>query len=153
QTSKHHGWRHGARMNDALTDGGCDLDPETERRDEIEERCPRDRLTRRQHACRDHGCDRVGGVVKAVHEIEQQCHDDQKDDQTHPAPRAIPAAGWAQVYSSATPSRTLATSSHRSMASSMSSKMSFHLMIATGSLLLLNKRANAVRTSVSPSFS
>ena len=53
---------------DRLGDGGA----EEERRDEVEERGPGDRLARREHARGDDGGNRIGGVVKAVDEIENQ---------------------------------------------------------------------------------
>ena len=48
------------------------VQPEYGERDEIEERRPDHRRLRPQHARRDDGRDRVGGVVQAVQEIEQQ---------------------------------------------------------------------------------
>jgi hypothetical protein len=47
--------------------------------DEVEERRPQHRPLGRQHARRDDGGDRIGGVVQAVQEVEAQGDDDQDD--------------------------------------------------------------------------
>ena len=52
---------------------------ERERRDEVEERRPQDRLKRRQDASRHHRGHRVRGVMEAVYEIERQRDLDDED--------------------------------------------------------------------------
>ena len=59
-----------AGLDDVLGDRGRHLRPEDEEGREVEERRPRDRLPRRQHAGRDDGGDGVRGVVEAVEEVE-----------------------------------------------------------------------------------
>ena len=54
--------------------------PKRERRDEVEERGPDDGLAGREHAGRHDGRDRVGGVVKAVDEVEDERDDDDERD-------------------------------------------------------------------------
>ena len=61
-----------AGADDARAHRLRDVQPEYRERDEVEERGPDDRGLRAQHARRDHRRDRVGGVVQAVQEIEQQ---------------------------------------------------------------------------------
>jgi len=55
------------------------VQPEHQERDEIEERGPKHRELRPQHSGRDDGRDRIGGVVQAVQEVEQQSDGDQAD--------------------------------------------------------------------------
>jgi hypothetical protein len=61
---------------DGLRDGGA----EEEGRHEVEERRPGHGPAGREHPRRDHGGDRVGGVVEAVDEVEDQRDADQGDD-------------------------------------------------------------------------
>ena len=61
-------------------DGLGDRRAEGERRDEVEERRPHDRLARREHARRHDRRDRVGRVVEAVDVVEDQRDEDQGDD-------------------------------------------------------------------------
>ena len=63
--------------HDAGADGLRHVQPEEQERDEIEERSPRHGIVRPQHAGRDDGRDRIGGVVQSVEEIERQRDDDQ----------------------------------------------------------------------------
>ena len=73
---------------DRLGDGRA----ERERRDEIEEGRPDDRLARAEHPRRDDRRDRVGRVVEAVDVVEDQRDADQGDDRqqigVHPIRRA-----------------------------------------------------------------
>jgi hypothetical protein len=63
------------------------VDAEAEGGHEVEERGPHDGLQRREHASGHDGGDRVGGVVKAVDEVEdQRDEDDDDDDGEHDAP-------------------------------------------------------------------
>ena len=62
--------------DDARADGFGDVQAEDEERDEVEERSPGHRVTRRQNARRHDGGDRIGSVVQAVQEIEQQSRSD-----------------------------------------------------------------------------
>ena len=55
------------------------MKPEHREGDEIEERRPEHRILRPQHAGRDDGRDRIGGVVQSVQEVEQQRDGDQSD--------------------------------------------------------------------------
>ena len=56
-----------------------DVQAEHQEGDEVEERRPDHGVLRPQHAGRDDGGDRVGGVVQAVEEVEQQRDGDQAD--------------------------------------------------------------------------
>ena len=68
-------------VDDALADRVGDVEPEEEEGDEVEEGGPGDRELRAEHAGRYHRRDRIGGVVQAVQEIEQQGDADQGDQQ------------------------------------------------------------------------
>ena len=67
-------------VDDPLADRVGDGMAEEQEGDEVEEGGPDHRHLRAQHAGRDHGRDRIGGVVQAVQEIEQQGDADQGDD-------------------------------------------------------------------------
>ena len=64
-------------IDDALADGRRHFQVEDEDGDEVEERRPRHRVMRAQHAGRDDRGNRVRGVVKAIHEIERKRQRDQ----------------------------------------------------------------------------
>ena len=70
-----------AGVDDALAHRFGHMQAEEEEGDEVEEGGPGDRILRFQHAGRHDGRDRVGGVVQAVQEIEQQGDTDQRDQQ------------------------------------------------------------------------
>ena len=102
------------RIDDALADGGRDLEVEDEDRDEVEERREGDCVVGFQHARGDHGGDGVGRVVQAVHEVERNGqHDQQRDDPERGLDGAHASA--AQEFSRTTPSIRFATSSQRSV--------------------------------------
>ncbi|MCY1462124.1 hypothetical protein D9M71_798640 [compost metagenome] len=62
--------------------GGRHLQVKDEDRDDVAHRRHRDRMVRLEHAGGHHRGDRVGRVVKAVHEVEQQRERHQQGD--HP---------------------------------------------------------------------
>ena len=66
-----------ARLDDAGADGVGDVEPEHQEGDEIEEGRPEHRILRAQHPGRHDRRDRIGGVVQAVEEVEQQRDRDQ----------------------------------------------------------------------------
>ena len=70
-----------AGVDDPLAHRGRDMQPEEEESDEVEEGGPGDRIVRLENASRHDRRDRVGGVVQAVQEIEQQGDADQRDQQ------------------------------------------------------------------------
>ena len=80
QAGEDHRKRHDVDVDQAGADGLGDGGAERERRDEIEERRPDDRLAGRQDARRDDRRDRVGGVVKPVDVIKDQRNEDEADD-------------------------------------------------------------------------
>lgn len=100
-------------IDDALADGAGHLELKDEERDEVEEGRPGNRLVGLQHFGGDDGGDGVGGIVEAVHEVEQQGDDDQPGDD--PEPDLYVFHGDAQAFSSTMPSTILATSSQRSV--------------------------------------
>ena len=63
-----------------VADRARDRGAEGERGDEVEERGPDHRLSRREHARRHDGRDRVRGVVEAVDVVEDERDADQRDD-------------------------------------------------------------------------
>ena len=71
QRTEHDVVVHHAGLDDALAHRGRHLELEHEQRDEIEEGREQHRLLRLEHARGDHGGDRVGRVVEAVHEVER----------------------------------------------------------------------------------
>ena len=93
-----------------------------ERSDEIPEGGPEDSAEGRQDTGGDDGGDGIGGVVPAVREFEGEGEADCKDDEGE-------AVHGDQAFFKMTLSMTLETSSHLSTAVSMTSKISFHLMI------------------------
>ena len=98
-----------------------------------------------QRARTDRGRDRVRGVVKAVDVVEDDRQaDHRQQDRRHAVPK---------VRSTTIRSITFATSSQESIVSSRMEYTSFHLMISTASLPLVNRSAIARRTMRSPSFS
>src|SRR5688572_20215137 len=100
-------------IDDALADGRRDLQMKNENRDEIEKRSPDHRLMGPQHTGGNDGRDGVRGVVKTVHEVEDQ----RKRDQDHQG-RERDCRVHAQTFSTTTDSMTFATSWHLSVASS-----------------------------------
>ncbi len=56
------------------------MQAEEKERDEVEESGPDDCELRRKDPRRNDRCDRIGGVVETVQEIEEKRQDDQKDD-------------------------------------------------------------------------
>src|SRR5439155_17773784 len=69
-------------IDHARSDGFCNTDTKSKCGHEIEERSPENRLTRRKHARRDDGSNRVGRVMKTVQEIEHKRGEDQsKNDE------------------------------------------------------------------------
>ena len=76
------------KITRASTTFGCDdaganrlrhVQSEEKKCDEVEERRPDHRVARPQHAGRHDGRDRIGRVVQAVEEVEDQRNDDQRD--------------------------------------------------------------------------
>ena len=79
-----------ARITSASTLSGCTmplpivratLTPNPNARDEVEERRPDDGLRGAEHSGGDDGRDRVGGVVEAVNEVEEQRDGDDENDE------------------------------------------------------------------------
>ena len=115
----------------ALDDAGAhrlrDVQAEHRERDEVEERGPDDRRLRAQHARRHDGRDRVGRVVQAVQEIEQQRDGDQRDEdgetQRGSIHVVVPGCGRTAAYTclAVMDWMAFATSSHLSTTFSMSS--------------------------------
>ncbi len=68
-----------AGFDDPGADGVRDIEAEHAEGDEVEERRPEHRILRPQHTGRNDRRDRVGGVVQAVQEVEQQRNRDQSD--------------------------------------------------------------------------
>src|SRR6185369_13474979 len=109
------------RIDDPLADRVRHVEREDREGDEVEEPGPQHRLAGGEDARRDDGGDRVRRVVKSVDVVEGQRDHDDRDDDQH---------GLIQLFSRSTPSMMLATSSHRSVADSSVSYISFHLMMA-----------------------
>ena len=80
ETREHDTYRDDARVDDSLGDRLGDLGPEDCKGDEVPERRPRDGLDRREHTRRHHRGDRVRGIVKPVHEVEQEGEGDHPDE-------------------------------------------------------------------------
>src|SRR5207244_12282019 len=97
-------------LDDALAHRIRDLYAPAERGDEVEEGRPDHSDGRREDAGRYDGGDGIRGVVETVDEVEDERQRDQQDHD-----------GEHQACSSTTPSMTLATSSHRSVAVSIRS--------------------------------
>ena len=74
---------HDGRIHDVLADRLGDARLEGERRHEIEESGPHDRLLRRQDACPDDGRDGVRRVVEAVDEVEGERHEHDEENEAH----------------------------------------------------------------------
>ena len=110
-----------AGLDDALADRRRDAEVEDEDRDDVEEGGEDDRLLRLEHAGRDDGGDRVGGVVEAVHEVERDRQHDQHRDDAERDLGSCHRRERAQEFSRTTPSIRLATSSQRSEIDSSSS--------------------------------
>src|SRR5262249_12063616 len=102
-------------------DASSDLRFEELERDEVEQRGPDDGCSGAQDPGRDYGRDGVGGVVKAVDEVERQRQRDHGQERDAHQP-----------YSSTTPSRMFAMSSQRSVAASRLSYMSRHFSTSSG---------------------
>ena len=79
QRREDHGGIDDARFDDAGADRIGDVEPEHQEGDEIEEGGPEHRILRAQHPRRHDRCDRIGGVVQPVEEVEQQRDRDQED--------------------------------------------------------------------------
>src|SRR5262249_17040537 len=77
---RHHAVVDNVRVDDALAHRPGDLEMKHQEGDEVEECRPDHGSARRQHSRRDHGRDRVGRVVKAIEEIEQERQSDQEPD-------------------------------------------------------------------------
>src|SRR4051812_28729777 len=103
-------------MDDAFAYRRRDLRLEEKESEKVEKRRPSDRLQRSQYTGRHDGCDGVRGIVEAVHEIEQQRHEDQDDEnfERHVLLSRARRRG-AQEFSRTMPCMTLATSSQRSV--------------------------------------
>ena len=104
---------HDGRVHDVLADRLRDARLERERRDEVEERGPGDGDLGREDARSDDGRDRVRRVVEAVDEVEREGDEDDEDDEGH---RRRLYEDFRTICS-----RTFATSSQRSVASSRTS--------------------------------
>src|SRR5208337_1704925 len=113
---------HHFDVDQPFADGAGDSGAEDERGDEIPEGGPEDGAEGRQDARGDDGGDGIGGVVPAVGELEGKGDADCKGNESE-------AVHGNQAFFKMTLSMTLETSSHLSTAVSMTSKISFHLMI------------------------
>ena len=112
QSAQHHAGIHYHGVDQPLAQGLGNRRSHHECRHEVEERRPHHRYSRAQHPGRDYGSDRVGTVVEAVDEIEDQrdADDDQdiEDVVIHAQPCLIemdsstfPASSmWSSVFSS-----------------------------------------------------
>ncbi len=138
QAGKDHAEADDRNIDEAGADGLGDGRTKREGGNEIEHRRPDDGLAWRQHTGRHYGGNRVGGVVKAVDEIENERDEDQRGDREEVGIHPL-----LQACLTTTPSSTLATSSQRSVAASRKSRISFHLMIAIGFCSSSNRRRSA----------
>src|SRR6185295_4963834 len=100
------------RIDDALADGARDAQMEYGERKHVEEGSPQHGLPGFEYTGRNHGRDRICGIVEAVHEIERQRQQHQQDQ------RGGDGAQVHQEFSSTTLSMTFATSWHLSVADS-----------------------------------
>jgi hypothetical protein len=66
-------------IDDPGADGLGDVQAEHAEGDEVEESGPEHRILRPEHAGRDDGRDRVGGVMQAVQEVERERDGDEAD--------------------------------------------------------------------------
>src|SRR2546426_10625886 len=73
-------WGDYFRVDNSFADCGCDAYAETECGDEVEESGPGHRQSRRKNSCRDNCCDRVGSIMKPVHEIESERYSDYENN-------------------------------------------------------------------------
>src|SRR5208283_5336218 len=137
---------HHFDVHHPFADGAGDGGAEDERGDEIPEGGPEDGAKRGQDARGDDGGDGIGGVVPAVRELEGEGDADGKGNESE-------AVHGDQLFFKMTLSMTLETSSHLSTAVSMTSKISFHLMICTESFSSSKSWAISVRQMRSLSFS
>ena len=180
QTGEKNLLRDHFEMDHAFADSGGNRGTEEEGGDEVPEGGPGDGAQGREDAGGDDSGDGVGGVVPAVREFEGESEDDDRDEEGEAGHRDTPwrrenrreiprfarndtlknfgevdfAAGiGSQADLMMTPSMTLATSSHLSTAVSMTSKISFHFMIWTGSFSSSKSWAISVRQMRSLSFS
>src|SRR5208337_2735233 len=113
---------HHFDVDHSFADGAGNGGAEDERGDEIPEGGPEDGAKRGQNARGDDGGDGIGSVVPAVRELESEGDADCKGNESE-------AVHGDQLFFKMTLSMTLETSSHLSTAVSMTSKISFHLMI------------------------
>ena len=60
------------RIDETAGDGFSDGCAKDERGNEVKERCPDDRESRREHARGNDGGDAIGGVMEAVDEVERK---------------------------------------------------------------------------------
>jgi hypothetical protein len=58
------------RINETAGNSFCDSCPKDERRNKVEERCPDNCKSRGQNARGNDGGDAIGGIMKAVDEVE-----------------------------------------------------------------------------------
>ena len=105
---------HHTGLREALADRGRDTQVEYKDRDEVEKRGKQYGLPGLEHPGRDHGRDGVGGIVKAIHEVEHQCQRHQQQHHSYRHLRGCHMAA-AQEFSRTMPSTILATSSHLSV--------------------------------------
>src|SRR5271157_1617482 len=122
QAGEKHLLIHHFDVDHPFADGAGDGGAEDEGGDEIPEGGPEDGAKRGQNARGDDGGDGIGGVVPAVRELEGEGDADGKGNESE-------AVHGDQLFFKMTLSMTLETSSHLSTAVSMTSKISFHLMI------------------------
>jgi len=114
-------------VNHAFADGAGDSGAEEKCRDEIPKGSPRDGAEGREDARGNNRGDGIGGVVPAVREFEREREgDDEKEEREagHRGSGALENDAFDDV----------GDVSHLSTAVSMTSKISFHLMIWTGSV-------------------
>src|ERR1700720_885479 len=109
-------------MHHPFADGGGHRGAEYERRNEIPEGGPQDSTKGSKHAGGNDGGDGIGGIVPAIRKFKGQSQKDGYQDENE-------SAHGDQAFFRMTLSITFETSSHLSTAVSITSKISFHLMI------------------------
>src|SRR5258708_26394444 len=97
-------------IDDSLAHGRRDAQVEHEERDEVEGSSQKDWLVGLEDPRRDDGCNRVRGIVKPVHEVEDKRDEHEPD---HDAQAQL--GGFHHEFSRTMPSTMLATSSQRSV--------------------------------------
>src|SRR5258708_31240839 len=133
-------------MDHSVDDGVGDRRAKYESGDKIPESSPEDGAEGCEHARGHDRGDGVGGIVPAVGKIKGQ-------GQEYGYRYENESAHGDQAFFRMTLSITFETSSHLSTAVSITSKISFHLMIWTGSLSSSKSCAMRVRQMRSLSFS